>query len=272
MMRSPAAATVLGIPLLLSTSGCGQRWFADRATNPVIEDYSRSESEGPSRYALFSTGATRRTILIDYNTGDREKGHAGPRVCSEPPPDAIEAYANALSAAFRAQAETTAAQGAKASSDTSAEVARTFATAAAPMLYRSQGLQLLRDKQYHLCNMRLNGDITRKEYLDRLDAAANDARELILAEMPALCVAAARPTVVVSATAPPLPTRTTVPGGANSGSGQSGGTGNQVQGQAPAPTPASSAQTITVSADTCARLNTLARVGRARPRTPAAKR
>lgn len=65
-------------------SGCGHRYIAIRATNPVIEDRVRAGPSNQVKMSVVSTRADRRTILIM----DRE------RLCAEPPPDVAEAVAS----------------------------------------------------------------------------------------------------------------------------------------------------------------------------------
>jgi len=199
----PQSPSRLAMPLLAMLAaagmgGCGQRYFADRATNPVVEDYVSRRSNGDPAYGMLSGSATRRTILVEFPS-DETKVH---RVCAEPPPDAVEAYANALSAAVKGVPV-------GGGAGLGAEVARSFATEASPMLYRSQGLQMLRDSQYHLCTMFLNGVITRDQYRQLFVNILYNSTWLMDREMPALAVAAARTPVVVGPTvsiaAPPAP-------------------------------------------------------------------
>ncbi len=202
-MRRPLIR--FSLPLLAATSatavgGCGQRWFADRATNPVVEDYVSRHSFGDPAFGMLSGSATRRTTLIEFPTRDNVRH----RVCAEPPPDAVEAYANALSAAIKGVPVS-------GGGTLGADVARSFATEASPILYRTQGLQLLRDSQYHLCTMYLNGVINEDQYRHFFSSIVYNATWLIDREMPALAVAAARTPVVVgptvSLTAPSPPSQ-----------------------------------------------------------------
>jgi hypothetical protein len=181
-------------PLLLAMlllPGCGLTEFSDRATNPVVDDPIGLWFTG-ARYTTISTSAGRRIIFVrfaDRRTGMREF------VCAEPSPDALEVYANALAAS---------AQGSGGPLG-SAEFRRSFATAAQPMLYRSQGLQLLRDTMFHLCIMALNGLIDEKAYLQRLDWADQASATLIEKEMDAVRVAAGRAATPVKPGPVPLP-------------------------------------------------------------------
>lgn len=172
-----------------AVGGCGQRWFADRATNPVVEDYVSRRSFGDPAFGMLSGSATRRTILVEF-PADKQTRH---RICAEPPPDAVEAYANALSAAIKGVPVS-------GGGTLGADAARSFATEASPILYRTQGLQLLRDSQYHLCTMHLNGVINEDEYRRFFASIVYNATWLIDREMPALAVAAARTPVVVGPT------------------------------------------------------------------------
>lgn len=181
---------LLSVLATTGTAGCGHRWIADRATNPVVEDYV-SRRAGDPAFGMLSTAATRRTILVEF---PRTQGPPN-RVCAEPPPDAIEAYANALSAGLKGVPV-------GGGGTLGADVARSFATEASPILYRTQGLQLLRDSQYHLCTMLLNDVINEEQYRHSFPSIVYDATWLIDREMPALAVPAARTPVVVGPTVP----------------------------------------------------------------------
>lgn len=192
-----------------SLGGCGQRYFSDRATNPVVGDYI-SYGTGSRRFGILSTAATRRSIVVQIPA---ERTQAS-LLCTEPPPDAVEAYANAISAAV---------SGSNKASDTTASVdlARSFATSAAPMLYRTQGLQMLRDSQYHLCNMYLNGVLSKVDYQRMFEAVMLRSAELIKAEMAAVRAAAGRSQSAVTPPNVGLPVRGS-PGTGQAGNGAAG--------------------------------------------------
>jgi predicted alpha/beta-fold hydrolase len=86
-----------------------------------------------------------------------------------------------------------------------AQFARSLGTSIAPMLYRSQGLQMIRDFQFTLCVMRMNNVITNEQYLSALTQTLPEAVKLMTAEMPAILKAAERPVPNVNAPTINLP-------------------------------------------------------------------
>ncbi|WP_207537251.1 hypothetical protein [Sabulicella rubraurantiaca] len=198
---------------LLTLMGCGNRYFTDRATNPVLEDYV-SERSGEPLYGMLSSSAGRRTVLVQMPRAQQV------RVCPEPPADAVEAYANAVAASVQAGGANRASFGTEAS--------RTFATAATPMLYRSQGLQLARDQAFQYCAMFMQRVIDERTYIQLMRDLLPPVERIIKAEMPALRAAASRPAVtvapVLSGTVPPARAATEA-GGQRAGSSGGGGSG-----------------------------------------------
>lgn len=171
-------------------SGCGVGYFSDRATNPII-----NANVPGANYTTLSTSAGRRTILVQQALN----GGQSALVCAEPPPDALESYANAVALAAHGAAS---AQGGPMAG---AEFGRNFATSAAPMLYRSQGLQMIRDIQFSLCMMRINGFIDDQRYVSLMQRIVLEAAPLIRAEIPAIEKAANRASVVVNTPAVTFP-------------------------------------------------------------------
>lgn len=164
----------LALPCALMLSGCGIGYFADRATNPII---NANLSNG---FTTLSMNAGRRTVLVQL----QPPGGVPPRVCAEAPPDALEAYANAAALAARGAGPSGGSLG--------GEFSRSFGTSSAPLLYRTQGLQMIRDLQFTLCVMRLNDTITNDEYLSTLKSIIPEAISLIRNEIPAIVKAAER--------------------------------------------------------------------------------
>ncbi len=176
----------MALPCVLMFPGCGIGYFADRATNPIVNAHLSDA------YTTLSMNAGRRTILVQYRSLDND---GRPRICAEAPPDALEAYANAAAIAARGSA------GASGGS-LGAELGRNLGTSAAPLLYRTQGLQMLRDLQFTLCIIRLNGTITDQQYLSTIDKFIPQAIALVRAEIPAIVESAKRAPVTINA--PPI--------------------------------------------------------------------
>jgi len=188
------AFTVL-LPVALA--GCGLGIFSDRATNPAIEDDITGRRGRPQGIMEAITGRSKTVGILHLNAGrrlvispaDPDPVTSRHFVCAEPPPDALEAVSNSLRVAASATGEAPA----------RAEFERAFAVSSGALLYRSQGLQMLRDGMSHLCMMRMNGAINDRQYLAELQALRNLAAPIIMAEIPAITAAAARAPVTVVA-------------------------------------------------------------------------
>jgi hypothetical protein len=186
-MNTQVVRALASAGLCINLAGCGISALSTRASNPVI-DHIVTEGgylTGKPLYGVISTTAGRRSTFIKYNV------NGGSDVCSEAPPDAIDAYSNALS---------TAVQG-KAASGPSAEAsfANSFGVSSGLGLYRSQGLQYLRDQSFSLCLMLINGHIDTQQWIDLHEDAVNRTETLIRLEMPAIEAAASRPPLIVTA-------------------------------------------------------------------------
>ena len=141
-------------------NGCGVRYFSDRTTDPVIEDYIRPSTDR-EEFGVLSITASKRNAYIKLN-----KDETVGVVCAEPPPDVGETFAKAFAAELSGETQGVTATGALSSS---------AATAIAPLLFRSQGLQMYRDAVSHLCFAYMNGVISKDQLLteekDRWQAA-----------------------------------------------------------------------------------------------------
>jgi hypothetical protein len=119
----------------------------------------------------------------------------GSRVCAEAPPDAVDAYANAI--AGKADANVSYPNSITAGGSVS--LGQSFAVSSGLGLYRSQGLQVLRDQSFGLCVLLAQGIITGSQWATEHAAVLKAAKELIEKEEPAILEAAKRPALVVSA-------------------------------------------------------------------------
>jgi hypothetical protein len=140
---------------LLLMSGCGVTMMSHRDTNPVIRDYSGNWVRnlfGADMISTFSTTASRRVVLL---LDEKDKM----LICSEPSPDIGEAFASAIADGIKASAKY---KGVTA--DISNQYARAVSTQIAPLVYRTQGLQLYRDAMHGLCVDRLNGWVSNVDY------------------------------------------------------------------------------------------------------------
>lgn len=104
------------------------------------------------KYVAITTDASKRSLLL--NT-------AQDRSCSEPAPDAIGTIATSLAAKLSAQAEQPQ-SGTEVSADGSVDT--TTQTAITQLFQRSQGVQVLRDGMYRLCEAHLNDALDSATY------------------------------------------------------------------------------------------------------------
>lgn len=160
------------ISILLSSllSGCGASLFADRATNPSIQDVALT----PEWYSwadvglnTFTTKASHRMVLVNFVEANKDDPNAYDKFisCAEPPPDVAETFASAVSDTLKAEA-TEPKSGVKGA--LSNDYAKAITTQIAPLIYRTQSLQLYRDAIHNLCIARMNGWYPKNEKQDEL--------------------------------------------------------------------------------------------------------
>lgn len=132
--------------------GCGISYFAHRDTNPTIQDvliepnlFSWLDSNSVN---TFSTTASRRMVITKIQEGDKFQS------CAEPSPDVGEAFMSAISDALKLAA-TDPHSGINGS--LSNEYARAATTQIAPLIYRTQSLQIYRDAIHSHCIDMMNG-------------------------------------------------------------------------------------------------------------------
>jgi hypothetical protein len=167
----------LSIMYAVLLSGCGISYLASRETNPVIQDYAQTSLFSKHSTVVFATTASRRLALV---------AEVNNRIitCAEPSPDVGESFASSIAAGLQAAGTVTPATGTKVSAELAAQYARAVATQIAPLLYRTQGLQLYRDSIYKLCIDRMNDWITQDEYAAERKAKYIQAIDLIKEELP----------------------------------------------------------------------------------------
>lgn len=171
-------AAVIALAAATSTiTGCGSSLLASRTTNPVIQDFTIKWFSDTSS---LSTTASRRLALMVYKT-DAE-GRKSMITCAEPPPDVGETFAKAIAAQLEVSAPTSAGE-----VKVGGGYAEQVATAIAPLMVRSQGLQILRDSAYTLCVDYMNGWIADSDSYMRIKQDRFDkALALIREELPYL--------------------------------------------------------------------------------------
>ncbi len=159
----------------VSLSGCaGLSMFAHRDTNPLIQDITVGNA--PWRKAMMNTWATtasRRMIIVKLDDYGKTL-----TTCAEPPPDVAETFASAVANAIAAKLPI---KGVPV--ELSNQYARTVATQIAPLIFRSQGLQLYRDSMHGLCIDRLNGWTEADSYKTLSQYYFDKSIELIKSEL-----------------------------------------------------------------------------------------
>jgi hypothetical protein len=94
-----------------------------------------------------------------------------------------EAFAAAIATGFKASATVTPVSGGSGTGELAAEFGRAVATQIAPLLYRTQGLQLYRDAIYKLCIDRMNGWISDPDYKTEKQDKFDKSYQLIEKEL-----------------------------------------------------------------------------------------
>jgi hypothetical protein len=140
---------------------------------------------------VFATTASRRMVVVREGSKTLVQP-AGTFIetrsvesCAEPPPDVGEVFSAAVAGGLQAAASLSKGDDTRLGATLAGQFARQVATQIAPLLYRTQGLQLNRDAQYVLCIDRLSGYIrSDDEYMDLKKNRFDEAVKLIAAELP----------------------------------------------------------------------------------------
>lgn len=180
--------------VVASLSGCGLSNIANRETNPTIQDTFDHWPWPFTARAVntFSTTASRRVVIVSVNHRNSAMGVEDLLICAEPPPDIGEAFASALASELKAAVKE---PKSGITGELSGQYGRAVSTQIAPLLYRTQGLQFLRDGLHSLCIDKMNGwiedqlpanpsPITNSNYREVKTLLINKAAQLILEELP----------------------------------------------------------------------------------------
>lgn len=208
-MRRVIVIYLLCLPMIAGLMGCGSRLFTFRDTNPVLEDYLGT---WPSReIGTLATRAGHRVNMARMADGapvEKERWQRG-EFCMEPPPDTMETVAAAFTAKILVEGKGTDPKtSSTAEGKTEGELARNMATAMAPLLRRTQGLQWTRDNLSFVCASYINRRITSEQYEKLFERIITESVKLISAEIPYLPTL---PTALNSPTLPALPAKAADP-------------------------------------------------------------
>jgi len=146
-------------PVLLLV-GCGLSTFTQRETDPYIRDFFFNQTQP---VAITVTASSRR-LIYEFKSRGRNI------VCSDASPDTSIAAFGAVGGEVNVS---------NGNASGALKGQRLSATAPAPLVRRSQGLQWGRDNAALECQLFAMGVTTKQEYLYRLDAIRAEAKEII---------------------------------------------------------------------------------------------
>ena len=153
-----------GMFLLMNVTACGTTWFADPATNPVIEDKVGQWREEP--VGTLAVTADRRIVVVKL------EGHA--QFCAEPPPDVAENLTDNLTFALQAQVK-----GQGGDFNLSDQLTKEIQA----LINRTQGVDIYRTGMYDICQHYLNGAIDGDGVKELSKELLIVAKEIILEEI-----------------------------------------------------------------------------------------
>ena len=173
MQRSLFLAAPLMAVILLT--GCGSL----HSNEPIIEDYiSAGWSVGWKReIGTMASDASRRLTVVRLKKSENAEWKVG-EFCSEPPPDAMVAIREQLTAEIK--------KGLKNDNDSEkrAKLASLIASSMGPLMHRSQGLQWHRDNMAYICMAYMNRIIENKaQYRKLMKKSMMFSRKLIEEEI-----------------------------------------------------------------------------------------
>lgn len=154
---------ILGITVFIST-GCSSMTFSPQEY-PVIEK-SSGGLLAPNGVGIIATVATRRVVVINKKTHE---------FCAEPAPDATN---NLISAVNSVISATTSLEGlniedkgklAKLAAEAKANLTRNFSSTVSQVFKPTQGLKVLRDGWFAICQAKVNGIITESQFLSQFN-------------------------------------------------------------------------------------------------------
>ena len=172
-MKNIQYRSIVILSILLN--GCGLTSFTNRETNPAIQDYILpnvfSGLFDQDTADIFATKASHRLVISKMES------------CAEPSPDVGETFISSITNDFKVSVK---ADGSPINGELANDYAKEIATQIAPLLYRTQGLQLYRDERYSLCIDYMNGRIDKKRYDELITNLLDKAIPLIEHQLPAL--------------------------------------------------------------------------------------
>jgi hypothetical protein len=182
----------------------------------------------------LATTADRRLVIVRIKDSTGREG----KFCSEPPPDAGQNIASALSSAMDLSSS-------EIPASVKVEFAKSMASNFDMFVVRTQGLQLYRDSMYHLCQNYLNGSVSETEMRDIAKYIFDKTVVLVDKELVLTAGRPGPPPKSPAPIAPALETRGVSRTVEGAGLGESAvGTGNDTSGRQPSTTGARDGRTF----------------------------
>lgn len=166
--KSAAAIGAIAI-VILAALVFGKRletdWISINPRTDIVEVNNLAQ-------LIKQDASERAIILIGRRDGQRLPSYSS---CAEPPPDALQDVARSISASFDALAKLNEGQQAGAA----LQAADDLKTASKALFERSQGIQLLRDTMFRLCEAFQNGVIDPESYSRLIESLILNANFII---------------------------------------------------------------------------------------------
>lgn len=177
--------------LAIGLTGCA--YLTPPFEQPIIEQHAQNHIN------TFAVVPSRRMMIVkkvDITDG-KPAEHL---VCAEAPADVTDNLASTLAASLAVSGP---GKGDK-TAEASAAVNSTLNTYAQFLFKRTQGIQLYRDRAYHLCQARMNDFISKEQYYSSMESLLTQVIPLITAELQYLdkSFPASQPNAQATASAP----------------------------------------------------------------------
>ena len=143
---------------------------------PVIEDYMSAgwPVVWSREIGTMASDASRRLTVVRLKKSENAEWKVG-EFCSEPPPDAMVAVREQLTAEIK--------KGLKDENEKQVKLASLIASSMGPLMHRSQGLQWHRDNMAYICMAYMNRLIDKDVYQEMMGNSMIWSRRLITEEI-----------------------------------------------------------------------------------------
>ncbi len=161
-MKNLAYLLVAGVAL----TGCS--YLTKPIEHPIIEQHAQN------RINTFAVIPSRRMMIVKSQENADPAREKIIHICAEAPADVTDNLASTLAASLAVSGK---------AADASAGIAATLSTVGQNLFKRTQGIQLFRDRSYHLCQARMNGFIDDAQYAAGIRDAFDKVIDLIRDEL-----------------------------------------------------------------------------------------